>query len=146
MSHVGEVNRRQENWLMAAWKIKAVSLRDASWLYVKAGFALFMARFFPAGEMRKLEKRLGHRHGRGEDIVLRYTGKWFGLLERVGLRSSCRVRSLALARVLRREGYDAHIVFGVRSDNGEMEGHCWVSIGGRAVTEAPESFKELHNE
>ncbi len=27
--------------------------------------------------------------------------------------------------------------------NGDMEGHCWVAVDGRALTEAPESFKEL---
>lgn len=146
MSQVDQINRRRDNWLMDVWKIKAISLRNASWLYAKAGFALLMAQFFPASEMRKLEKRLGDSRGLAEEIVLHQTGKWFGLLERMGLRASCLVRSLALARVLRHEGHDAHLVFGVRSDNGEMEGHCWVSIGGRAVTEAPASFKELSNE
>ena len=128
------------------WKIKVNSWRERARLYSRGAVALLRARLFPASEMRKLDKRLGVRQRSGEDTVLKYTGRWTALLEKVGLRPSCLVRSLALARVLREEGYDAHLVFGVRSDNGDMEGHCWVAVGGRPVTEAPASFKELGNE
>ncbi|GAG37966.1 unnamed protein product, partial [marine sediment metagenome] len=38
------------------------------------------------------------------------------------------------------------LVFGVRSDNGDMEGHCWVAVGERPLAEAPSSYKELRNE
>lgn len=140
------MGERHEHWLVATWKIKAKKGHGAMRLYAKAGFALLRARFFPASEMRKLEKRLVNSQRLSEDIVLQHTGKWFALLDKMGLNPSCLVRSLTLARVLRQEGYDAHLVFGVRSDNGEMEGHCWVAVGGRAITEAPSSFKELHNE
>jgi Transglutaminase-like superfamily len=146
MGHAGESSRRDKHWLLDAWSIKLASLRKALSLYARAAYALVLARFFPASQMRKLDdEQLGYPR-LGEDIVLRYTGKWFALLEKLGIRAPCLIRSLALAKVLRQEGYDAHIVFGVRSENGEMEGHCWVAIGNRAVTEAPASFKELYNE
>jgi hypothetical protein len=137
---------KKDSWLLDMWKIKVNSWREALRLHTRAGLALARARLFPAGEMRKLDKRLRKRPRCGEEKVLRLTGKWFAVLERVGIRPSCLVRSLALARVLREEGYDAHLVFGVRSDNGEMEGHCWVAVGGRPVSEKPNSFEELHYE
>jgi hypothetical protein len=137
---------KRDSWLLEMWKIKVSKWRETTRLYSRSLVALLRARLFPASEIRKLEHRLGRRSGCGEETVIRYAGRWFALLDRAGLRPSCLVRSLALARVLRQEGYDAHLVFGVRSDNGEMEGHCWVAIGGRPVTEVPQSFKELRNE
>jgi Transglutaminase-like superfamily len=128
------MNEKRNSWLLEMWKIKVNSWRGNLRLYIRWAVAVSQARLFPATEMRKLEKRLGRRRRFGEDTVLLLTGKWFALLEKARLRPSCLVRSLALARVLREEGHDAHLVFGVRSDNGEMEGHCWVAVGGRPVT------------
>jgi hypothetical protein len=145
MANGGKVHKAKNHWLIDAWGIKLAKIRDILGVSARTWFALTMAHFFPASEMRKLDKMPPGYQRLGEDVVLQYTGKWFALLEKIGLRASCLIRSLALAKVLRQEGYDAHIVFGVRSENGEMEGHCWVTIGGRAVTEAPASFKELHD-
>jgi len=136
----------QQSWLLEMWKIKVKSWREVARLYARSGLALLRALLFPSVEMHRLEDRLAQRQKSREDAVLRRTGRWFAVLDRLGLRPSCLVRSLALARVLRREGYDAHLVFGVRSDNGDMEGHCWVAVEGRPVTEAPASFKELRYE
>ena len=136
----------QQSWLLEMWKIKVNSWREAARLYAQSGVALLRALLFPAAEMRRLEERKAHRQRAREDAVLRRAGRWFALLDRLGLRPSCLVRSLTLARVLREEGYDAHLVFGVRSDNGDMEGHCWVAVEGRPVSEAPASFKELGHE
>jgi hypothetical protein len=133
----------KQSWLLEMWKIKVRSWREAARLYFKSGVAMLAALVFPAAEMRRLDKRLAGRRHAGEDAVLRRAGRWFAMLERLGLRPSCLARSLTLARVLREEGHDACIVFGVRSDNGEMEGHCWVAMDGTPVTEAPTSFKEL---
>jgi len=136
----------QQSWLLEMWKIKVKSWREAARLYARSGLALLRALLLPGIEMRRLEDRLAQRQRAPEDTVIRRAGKWFAAIGRLGLRPSCLVRSLTLARVLRREGYDAHLVFGVRSDNGDMEGHCWVAVEGRPVTEAPASFKELRHE
>ena len=136
----------EQSWLLEMWKIKANAWREAARLYTKSALALSRALIVPALEMRKLERRLASQQGSREEAVLRRTGKWFSLLGRLGLRPSCLSRSLTLARVLREEGHDAHLVFGVRSDNGDMEGHCWVAVDGRPVSEAPASFKELRYE
>ena len=125
--------------------IKLRSWREAVRLYSRSGLALARALLFPAAEMRKLDRRLGERRRSSEDVVLSRTGKWFALLERIRLRPSCLTRSLALARVLREEGHDAHLVFGVRSDNGDMEGHCWVVVDGRPLVHAPQGFEELRH-
>ena len=133
----------KQNWLLEMWKIKVASWREAARLYSRSGIALLQALIIPARELRKLEQRLSRGTRADEEAVLLRTGKWFAALEKVGMRPSCLVRSLTLARVLRGEGHDAHLVFGVRSDNGDMEGHCWVAVGGRAVTEAPSDYEEL---
>lgn len=135
-----------ETWLKEVWKDKARGWKEAARLYAETAVALLWARLFTARELRRLENRVTGRRRSEESVVLRLSGRWTALLEKVGLRPSCLVRSLALARVLRMEGYDARLVFGVRSDNGEREGHCWVAVGERSVTEAPASFKELRNE
>jgi len=133
----------QRSWLLEMWMIKLRSWREALRLYARSGLAFARALLFPAAEMRKLDKRLAERQRSSEDIVLNRTGKWFARLERMRLRPSCLIRSLTLARVLREEGHDAHLVFGVRSENGDMEGHCWGAGGGKPVTEAPDSYEEL---
>jgi hypothetical protein len=125
------------------WKIKVNAWREAARIYARSGAALLHAFLFPAALLRGLERRLAGRRRVREDEVLRRAGKWFALLGRLGLRPSCLTRSLTLARVLRAEGYDAHLVFGVRGDNGDMEGHCWVAVDGRPLSEVPDSFKEL---
>jgi len=136
----------KDTWLLDMWKIKVNSWLEVLRLNVRTAVALVRARLFPAGEMRKLDGRLRKNRRCGEEKVLRYTGRWFTLLGKLGLRPSCLVRSLALARVLREEGHDAHLVFGVRSDNGDMEGHCWVAIGGKPVSENYAGFEELRYE
>lgn len=146
MGYTVGMKGNKQYWLLEMWKIKVNSWSEAIRLYAQSGIALLWARLFPGGEMRRLDKRLSEHRRMGEDVVLRRTGKWFALLDKVGLRPSCLVRSLALARVLREEGHDAHLVFGVRSDNGDMEGHCWVAVGGRPVIEAPTDFKGLEYE
>jgi hypothetical protein len=128
---------------MEMWKIKLRSWRDSARIYARSGIALLRSLLFPAQEMRGLEKRLAAGKRAREDVVLRLAGRWFGLLGSLGLRPSCLTRSLTLARVLRQEGHDAHLVFGVRGDNGDMEGHCWVAVDDRHLTDAPESFEEL---
>ena len=133
----------RQSWLLEMWIIKVKKWREALRIYVRSGAALLRSFIFPAIEMRSLRSRLALSKGVHEDEVLRRAGKWFTLLARLGVRPSCLVRSLTLARVLREEGHNAHLVFGVRGDNGDMEGHCWVAVDGRALTEAPESFKEL---
>lgn len=136
----------RQSWLLEMWQIKLNSWRDSLRLYARSGLALLHALLFPAAEMRRLQKRLAGRRRSSEDTVLSRTGRCFALMDRLRLRPSCLTRSLTLARVLREEGHDAHLVFGVRSDNGDMEGHCWVAVEGKALMEAPHSFKELRYE
>jgi hypothetical protein len=140
------VMRSEEEWLIELWKEKASEWREAGRMYAEAARALLRSFLVPGRELHKLESRLVKRRHTREDVVLHRTGKWFALLEKLRIRPSCLVRSLTLASVLREEGHDAHLVFGVRSDNGDMEGHCWVAVEERPVTESPTSFKELKDE
>ncbi len=136
---------KQQSWLKEMWKLKARSLREAARIHARTAKALLRARAFPAAEMKALQRRLSGPHTADEGAVLRLVGKWFTVLERIGMRPSCLVRSLVLARVLREEGHDACLVFGVRSDNGNVEGHCWVAVEGKPVMEVPTSYRELSN-
>lgn len=143
MKYTGYMKERRNSWLVEMWKIKAEGWRENARVYAKSFTAFLRSLIFPARELRKLDGRLSGRGRLREDQVLARAGKWFAVLERVGLRPSCLVRSLTLASVLREEGHDAHLVFGVRGDNGDMEGHCWVAVGDETVTEAPTSYQEL---
>ena len=143
VGYTGGMKETEQSWLLEMWKIKLDRWREALRIYARSGTALLRSSLFPGVELRTLERRLAQSKRAREDEVLCRTGKWFALLDRLGLRPSCLVRSLTLARVLRREGHDAYLVFGVRGDNGDMEGHCWVAVDGQPLTEAPESFKEL---
>jgi Transglutaminase-like superfamily len=146
MGYTGRMKKERDPWLKDMWKIKANKWRRVARLHAQSGIALLRALIFPGLELRRLEGRLAGWQRSREDEVLGYAGKWFATLDRLGLRPTCLVRSLALARVLREEGHDARLVFGVRSGNGDMEGHCWVAIGERPITEAPSSYEELLND
>lgn len=122
------------SWLLEMWKIKLHSWREAARIHARSGAALLLSLLFPARVMRGLDKRLAAAKRAREEEVLRRADMWFTFLDRLGLRPSCLVRSLTLACVLREEGHDANLVFSVRGDNGDMEGHCWVAVGGRALT------------
>lgn len=139
------MGEKRQNWLLEMWKLKARNMRYASRIHARTARALLRARIFTAAEMRALQRRLAKPRAAGEQEVLCLAGKWFAALDRIGLRPSCLVRSIALARVLREEGHDARLVFGVRSDNGSVEGHCWVAVEGRPVMEVPADYRELGN-
>lgn len=120
--------------------------RDRLALYARSARAILGAFLFPARELRGLNGRLGCGRRAGEEEILRCSGRCFALLDRVGLRASCLTRSLALARLLREAGHDAQLVFGVRSENGGMKGHCWVTVGGKAVGGMIPGYQELEYE
>jgi hypothetical protein len=131
---------------MLPWKKKSARLAEELRLSALAAGMLPRAALFPGRELKRLQwLPAGARKGRGagEEAVLRCAGRWFSLLDRMRLRTSCLTRSLVLARLLRHEGHDARLVFGVRSDDGRREGHCWVSVRGRAVAGEVPGFEEL---
>lgn len=51
----------------------------------------------------------------------------------------CLLRSLALYHALRRLGWPARFVSGVRREDGVVKGHAWVELDGRVLTELYES-------
>lgn len=51
----------------------------------------------------------------------------------------CLLRSLALCHLLWHEGWPARFVSGVRRDGGAVQGHAWVELDGRVLTELYES-------
>jgi len=120
--------------------------RERAGLYLASGRAIFGAFLFPSRELKRLNERLSPRRRPEEAEILRCAARCFALLDRMGLRASCLTRSLALARLLREGGYEAQLVFGVRSDNGEMKGHCWVTVSGRPVESVLPGYQELEYE
>ncbi len=128
------------------WKIKVKRWGAAARLYPLCGVSLARAALFPGRELKRLAGGRAGDRGLEEKVVLRCAGRWFGLAERLGWHPSCLVRSLVLAGLLRREGHDARLVFGVRGDDGKMTGHCWVSVEGRVVAGGLPGFEELQYE
>ena len=59
----------------------------------------------------------------------------------------CLRRSLALYHFLGVMGYAARLHVGVRKQAGRLEGHSWVSLGGRRIADATTAthFQELYN-
>jgi hypothetical protein len=112
---------------------------------------ILRARLFRGRELRRLQAEAEEgppREGKkmDEGAVLSQAGKWFALLERMGLKTTCLTRSLALAGALRKEGHHAGLAFGVRGDGLGSEGHCWVTVEGRAVTRVPDGYLALEEE
>jgi hypothetical protein len=53
-------------------------------------------------------------------------------------KATCLRRSLALLWLLRREGIESTIRFGVRTSGGRLEAHAWVECHGMVVNDAPD--------
>ena len=51
-------------------------------------------------------------------------------------KPNCLVRSLALQRLLHRNGYRSELRIGTRTENGRFEAHAWVEIAGRVINDA----------
>jgi hypothetical protein len=74
----------------------------------------------PAGGERAVPKQLAFHVDR---ILHRGRGIW---------RHSCLRRATVLALLLRRSGYDARVVIGVRRNGtGALEAHAWLACDGR---------------
>lgn len=125
------------------WKNKVVYVWRRARLH--ACCALFVARasLFPAAELRRLERMGLGKPGASEETVLACAGKWFSILERLGCRPSCLVRSVVLSELLRGESHPARVVFGVRRREGGLDGHCWVRVGERVVAGEAVDYQEL---
>lgn len=115
-------------------------------LHARCAFLLARTCLFPAAEMRRLEGMQVGDPGASEEAVLACSGRWFGLLEMLGHRPSCMVRSVVLSELLRGEGHPARVVFGVRGGNRALEGHCWVCVGERVVAGEARDYWEMENE
>ena len=64
--------------------------------------------------------------------------RWVDGLMRRGrpvVRPGCVTRGVTLYDTLRRSGIDVSLCFGVGTLDGEMAGHCWLDLDGRALVE-----------
>ena len=59
---------------------------------------------------------------------------WAGQ-KRALFQGTCLKRSLVLYRYLRLQGEEARIIFGIRTENGELKGHAWVVVKEKPVVE-----------
>jgi hypothetical protein len=48
---------------------------------------------------------------------------------RLGFKDTCLTSSLLLCNLLRQHGINAYVNFSAKKDQGNMAGHCWVSVG-----------------
>ena len=71
--------------------------------------------------------------GNRDDIV-KYVNLCLLVRSKFGFRDSCLTYSLLLCHTLRREGFNARMMFGTRRKTCEepgdlpLEGHCWVTV------------------
>jgi len=49
------------------------------------------------------------------------------------VRTTCLTQALVLARVLRREGVEARVCFGVARNTGGLKAHAWLEHRGRVI-------------
>ena len=54
------------------------------------------------------------------------------------VRPNCLQHALVLRTLLLRHGFDAAIRFGVRKNDGALEAHAWVELGGRVLDDPPD--------
>ncbi len=52
-------------------------------------------------------------------------------------KAACLPQSIVLWRLLRRNGVDSDLRFGVRTGAGQLEAHAWVEVAGVALNETP---------
>jgi hypothetical protein len=58
-------------------------------------------------------------------------------------RDTCLKRSLVLFHVLRKSGYDAQVIFGVRNTEFGLRGHAWLKVDGHIVNEPGDPATEF---
>jgi hypothetical protein len=56
----------------------------------------------------------------------------------LGLLNSCLSRSVVLCRLLRENGVDARVAFGLNKDGDRLAGHCWVVWEGKLPVALPD--------
>ncbi len=70
--------------------------------------------------------------------VARRITRWVHVASRHGpFRPTCLPMSLVLQRLLREQGIESDLRFGVRKAAGRIEGHAWVERDGVRLAEAP---------
>jgi hypothetical protein len=52
----------------------------------------------------------------------------FFLMKCLWIRPSCFTSSIAVCRILKSRGFNAHIVFGCAFEKEKLKGHCWVEL------------------
>lgn len=47
---------------------------------------------------------------------------------------SCLIKSMTLKELLGNQGFDSHLIIGIKSDKGKFESHCWLEIQNNLFT------------
>lgn len=76
--------------------------------------------------------------GRGAPDPVRTAFLVNGAASRAPFHASCLVRSLTLWWLLRRQGLESQIRFGVRQGESEFEAHAWVERDGVVLNDTPD--------
>lgn len=130
------------SWHRRAKKARELSARDW-WIVVRArfwmGVSWFTLRLLGFGRTRRvLAARLpanGPQREVPEEELQRLVFL-VGVAARAGIaRHTCLPRSLVLQRLLVQRGLPAELRIGVRRERGQIAGHAWVEVAGKAVGE-----------
>jgi hypothetical protein len=94
-----------------------------------------------------MEERNGPGHGADFRTSLRRSVRgvrWATRLLPRNVQGDCLLRSLALYHILRKSGFPARFVSGVRRDAAGVAGHAWVELDGEVVNELREPDNRRH--
>ena len=128
--------------MLARYRALPVTERRALW---SATWRLILIRLSLLGSIQNTRARFGGRAASLRSIAdPEEWSRWQMralALRRAGSRLPgvhCLARSLALRWWMRSSGIDAECLIGVRNQDGRIDSHAWVEVGGRPVDETPE--------
>jgi hypothetical protein len=118
-------------------RLKLAALVRSSRFLPHYAAARLLLRSLPLDRLAGLAWRNPKRPRRPE-LEARLIGDILRVSRHLGpVDHDCLPRSLILFRVLSAAGADPQLVCGFRRESGQLSGHAWVVIDGRAVAETP---------
>ena len=92
-----------------------------------ASFYILLARAHSLIPLANPElKGYGFKNNDREKLT-RYVSLCVYIQSILGIKYTCLTYSILLCRILRQHGFDVNINFGVKKEDGNMLGHCWVT-------------------
>ena len=137
-------SNRWQDWVNLNRQQKKLYLY--SLVYLKA--ISILLHLFRYQDLHKfLKKRVPLKSNLPSELAISRATKLSGIVESAGrtrlVNASCLRRSLVLWYLLRREGIESNLCFGVRKVADEIIGHAWVEIDGSVINDDQENVEQF---